>query len=174
MKDIDRKVEKNKTTIARDRANNVITMDDVVKCVGEGTPHRGLKGVIVGICRNCVFLWDSKNYSASNGVFAEKPINLIIAGSEFLKSSEENGHLMTQNRILRDKLLNKPVKVIQGRYKGYLGRVNQVNGEEAQVELTSRGQVVTVLKIYLSEIEKEASTCDMNMTSDHTGVRQWT
>ena len=63
-----------------------------------------------------------------------------IQGQEFLQSEPGQAQqgIANQNRIIRDKLVNKQVLVIRGIYKGQRGRVTHMNGDSATVEMSIR------------------------------------
>jgi transcription elongation factor SPT5 len=71
---------------------------------------------------------------------------------------DENGSLACQNRIVRDKLIGKQVQIVKGMFKGQKGRVTQVNGEEAIVELSTRPKKVAIPKEDLRESVFEESS----------------
>lgn len=166
-KDVDKRVERNRSAVARDMASNVLQIEDVVRCCGQQSAHRGKKGIIVNVCRTCLFLWDPKDYEHTGGVFAERAMNVMILGNEFLQQADQaSSGYMTQNRITRDKLLNRHVNIVRGTFKGYRGIVSGVHGEEAIVELSSKAKKVTVPKNAISEIDVDQSTIDLQMTDN--------
>ena len=96
-----------------------MTIDDVVKCTAENSEYIHKKGIIKNICKNCLFLWDPKDFAASNGIFTEIPRNVMILGTEFLKGGiQDSGAVASQNRIIRDKLKDKVILIIKGYFKG--------------------------------------------------------
>jgi transcription elongation factor len=112
---------RNGTLNGRDKNNNTLAMDQVVK-VMEG-PHRGMNGTIRHGHKHYIFLWN-KEFVQSNGVFVVNSRNTQILGVEFLeKNSGEGLAVANQNRLLKDKLVGKFVFVTQGKFKGHRGRV---------------------------------------------------
>lgn len=162
LTEIDRSLKFDKKAFTRDSVGNILQIDDVVKCSGEGSLFRGKKGIIKNICKACLFLWDPKDFAQSGGIFAEATRNVLILGTEFLKGSESGSRVIAcQNRIIRDKLVNKLVMVIKGEFKGQKGRVTQVNGEEAILELSTRAKKVSMPRADVREIyPEESGGCD--------------
>ena len=168
LKDVDKKIERNRGAIARDEAGNVLQVEDVVRCNTASGSQQGKKGIIVNICRSCLFLWDPKDFENSNGVFAERAMHVMILGNEFLEGVATDSGVMTQNRIMRDKLLHRRVQIVKGTFKGYRGIVSGVHGEEAIVELASKAKKVSVPKSIVEEIEADGSTTYDLQMSDNT------
>lgn len=168
LKDVDKKIERNRGAIARDEAGNVLQVEDVVRCSAAGGTQQGKKGIIVNICRSCLFLWDPKDFENSNGVFAERAMHVMILGNEFLEGVATDSGVMTQNRIMRDKLLHRRVQIVKGAFKGYRGIVSGVHGDEAIVELASKAKKVSVPKSIVEEIEADGSTTYDLQMSDNT------
>jgi len=65
-----------------------------------------------------IFLWDQSFMSQSFGIFVENPRNTTIQGNEFLAKPESRTGMTNTNRIGKDKILNKWVRIIKGRFKG--------------------------------------------------------
>lgn len=117
LTEVDKKIETNMKVTARDMIGNVLSIDDVVKC-SQMSIYRNKKGVIKNICKNCLFLCDPKDFVQQSGIFTEKAINVTILGNEFLQGEQDNKTVVLQNRIVRDKLVNKQVTITKGVFKG--------------------------------------------------------
>ena len=137
LTEVDKKIETNKKVTARDMIGNVLSIDDVVKCSSTSN-FRNKKGVIKNICKNCLFLCDPKDFVQQSGIFTEKAINVTILGNEFLQGEQDCKTVVLQNRIIRDKLVNKQVTITKGLFKGQRGIVVKMNGDEAIIELSTR------------------------------------
>jgi len=72
---------RNGTLNGRDKNNNTLAMDQVVKVI-EGK-HRGLNGTIRHGYKHYIFLWN-KEFVQSNGIFVQNSRNTEILGAEFL------------------------------------------------------------------------------------------
>lgn len=123
LTEIDRRLPIDRKAFTRDSVGNIISMDDVVKCNTEQSNYRYKKGIVKNICKNCLFLWDPKDFAQTNGIFIENPRNVLILGTEFLKGDNENGAIASQNRIFRDRLKDKLVMILKGNFKGQRARV---------------------------------------------------
>lgn len=84
LSDIDKICPMDRKAYARDSIGNILSIDDVVRCQGS-SQYKGKKGVIQNICKNCVFLWDAKDFIQSRGIFVETTRNVLILGTEFLE-----------------------------------------------------------------------------------------
>lgn len=146
LTEIDKKLAYDKKMYTRDCIGNILTVDDVVKVNGEQSIHKNKKGIIKNICKNCLFLWDPKDYAQSGGIFVEYIRNVMILGTEFLKGDPANKAVASLNKILKDKLIGKCVQVIKGYFKGQRGRVTQINGEEAILELSTQSKKISIPK----------------------------
>ncbi len=73
---------RNGTLNGRDKNNNTLAMDQVVKVV-EG-PQRGMNGTIRHGHKHYIFLWN-KEFVQSNGIFVVNSRNTEILGVEFLE-----------------------------------------------------------------------------------------
>lgn len=99
-------------------------------------PYKGKKGIIKNIQKTILFLIDPKSKETnSTGIFVEVSRHVMILGTEFLKGDPNNKSVAPQNKIFKDKMIGKVILVIKGMFKGQRGRVTQINGEEAIVEL---------------------------------------
>lgn len=117
LTEIDKNLPIDRKAFTRDQIGNILSIDDVVKCVGTSS-FKGKKGIIKNICKSCVFLWDPKDFAHSGGIFCENIRSVVILGTEFLKGDNTNTAVAGQNKIFRDKLVNKLVLIIKGSFKG--------------------------------------------------------
>jgi transcription elongation factor len=84
LTEIDKKLIYNHKAFTRDATGNIIQIDDVVKCSGQQAIYKNKKGIVKNICKNCLFLWDPKDFAQTSGIFVENPRNVSILGTEFL------------------------------------------------------------------------------------------
>jgi len=103
LTEIDQKIVYDKKAFTRDSCHNILSIDDVVKCNKDRNP--GKKGIVKNICKSCVFLWDPKDFAHSSGIFVESPLNVLILGTEFLKTNMTDSNIVMPNKIGRDKML---------------------------------------------------------------------
>ena len=147
LSEIDKKIPFEKKAFTRDAAGHILYLEDVVK-VCEGY-NKGKKGTIKNIQKNTLFLYDPNNFAQSSGIFVENIRNVLILGTEFLKGDPHNKAVAPMNKIIRDKLIDKIVLCIKGAFKGQRGRVTQINGDEAIVELFSKPKKISIEKSHL-------------------------
>ena len=149
---------RNGTLNGRDKSNNTLAVDQVVKVV-EG-PHRGLIGTIKHGYKHYLFLWN-KEFPQSNGIFVQNSRNTEILGAEFMKTdSKQKDGVASQNRLVRDQLVGQQVVIVKGKFKGHRGRVTFADDNTAKVELSSQCKVLPVDKHsvkLLSELKQDQS-----------------
>ena len=63
LTEIDKKLPYDKKNFTRDQAGNILSIDDVVKISSDNKTLKGKKGIVKNICKQCLFLWDPKDYS---------------------------------------------------------------------------------------------------------------
>ena len=144
---------RNGTLNGRDKNNNTLAMDQVVK-VTMG-PQRGLNGTIRHGYKHYIFLWN-KEFVQSNGIFVQNARNTEILGAEFMQVSKSEG-VANQNRLVKDPLVGKLVVIINGKFKGHRGRVTYADDKSAKVELSSQCRVIPIDKSYVKEVETEGN-----------------
>ena len=140
---------RNGTMSGRDKNNNTLAMDQVVKVV-EGS-QRGLNGTIRHGYKHYIFLWN-KDFVQSNGIFVQNSRNTEILGAEFMKESQGQA-VANQNRLVRDPLVGKMVVIINGKFKGHRGRVTYADDKSAKVELSSQCRVIPIDKNFVRLVE---------------------
>jgi len=147
-----------------DSQGNPINLDSVVR-IWQG-PHKGKRGVIKHIYKNILFLWD-KEFVRSNGIFVDKTGNVVIKGEEYLK---QGGKIVgSMNRHTRDQIEGKMVIIIAGEFKGYKGRVKQVDDKQALIEIPSRGKTVPVARQDIREESENQGGGEGGMTDYRAG-----
>lgn len=145
---------RNGTLNGRDKNNNTLAVDQVVKVV-EGA-MRGLNGTIRHGHKNYLFLWN-KEFVQSNGIFVINSRNTEILGVEFLEMNEGEGQglaVAKQNRLLRDPLVGKVVVIVSGKFKGHRGRVTYADDKSAKVELSSQCRVIPIDKSFVKLVDQ--------------------
>ena len=85
LTEVDTKQVYDPKAFTRDSVGHIIQIEDVVKCSSEQSPFRNKKGIVKNICKNCLFLWDPKDFAQSSGIYVESARNVMILGTEFLK-----------------------------------------------------------------------------------------
>lgn len=117
--------------------------------------YQGRKGVIKYLHKDVVFLWD-KAFQQTNGLFVEKTRNVEILGTEHMNHQKQAGGaaMATMNKRGNDPLRNKEVLIVAGQYKGYRGRVCQLDDRQALVELSSLCKKIPISRDYLKELAK--------------------
>lgn len=160
-KQIDKKIPMNKTRVLRDSKGFVIQIDDPVKVVSKHSPFYEQVGIIKNMVKNQLFLWSTKFMGQSNGIFVENCNKVRIQGHDIIEKEQARPEYVgarqpvNQNRIQRDKLLNKKVIIQRGQFKGHIGRCTHVNGDQASIELSIRAKKVNLPVKDLVEADSE-------------------
>ncbi|XP_076900340.1 putative transcription elongation factor SPT5 homolog 1 isoform X2 [Bidens hawaiensis] len=159
---IDRKVS------AQDRHKNTISVKDVVKVL-EG-PCKGRQGPVEHINRGILFIYDRHHMEHAGFICAKSQSCVLVGGSR--ANGDRNGNSFASRAQIRpptrvphspgrgfpplpggryrggrggkNSLVGTVIKVRVGPFKGYRGRVVDVNGTSVRVELESQMKVVTV------------------------------
>ncbi|KAG5067463.1 hypothetical protein JHK86_011194 [Glycine max] len=161
----------------QDRFKNTVSSKDVVRII-DG-PCKGKQGPVEHIYRGILFIFDRHHLEHAGFICAKAQSCVVVGGSR--SSGDRNGDaysrfasLRSPSRIPRsprrfsrggpmdsggrhrggrghDSLAGTTVKVRQGPYKGYRGRVIDVKGTTVRVELESQMKVVTVDRNHISD-----------------------
>ena len=123
IQDINKKFQKDNRASCIDSRQNTLHIDNVVKCVSGR--YQARKGAIRFIVKSTLFLWDKEFYQ-TNGLFVESSRNVQILGDEHIKEGNA-GAVGGVNKRFRDKLLLKDVVIMCGEWKGYRGRVVNID-----------------------------------------------
>ncbi|CAK9134254.1 unnamed protein product [Ilex paraguariensis] len=176
LREIKYKIEKK--TCAQDRSKNTISVKDVVKIL-EG-PCKGKQGPVEHIFRGVLFVYD-RHHLEHAGFICAKSQSCVVVGGSRANGDRNGGslasrfsHFKTPPRVPQsprlprggpplhpggrhrggrghDALVGAAIKVRQGPYKGYKGRVVDVKGPSIRVELESQMKVVTVDRNHISD-----------------------
>ena len=87
--------------------------------------------------------------------------NVVILGDEHIKSGAA-GAVGGVNKRFRDKLVYKDVVITKGEWKGFKGRVVQMEDKQAIIEIPSKCKKIPIPKEYIEEIQanQESRTRD--------------
>ncbi|XP_004502577.1 putative transcription elongation factor SPT5 homolog 1 [Cicer arietinum] len=162
----------------QDRFKNTVSSKDVVRIV-EG-PCKGKQGPVEHIYRGILFIFDRHHLEHAGFICAKAQSCVVVGGSRSNGDRNGDAYsrfpsLRTPPRIPQspkrfprggppfdsggrhrggrghDGLSGATVKVRQGPYKGYRGRVIEVKGTFVRVELESQMKVVTVDRNHISD-----------------------
>ncbi|KAK7311478.1 hypothetical protein RJT34_09653 [Clitoria ternatea] len=174
LREIKCKIEK-KINV-QDRFKNTVSSKDVVKIV-EG-PCKGKQGPVEHIFRGILFIFDRHHLEHAGFICAKAQSCVVVGGSRSNGDRNANSRfasLRSPHRIPpsprrfsrggppidsggrhrggrgHDGLAGTTVKVRQGPYKGYRGRVIEAKGSMVRVELESQMKVVTVDRNHISD-----------------------
>lgn len=176
LREIKSKIEKRFDV--QDRYKNTVSVKDVVRIL-EG-PLKGKQGPVQHIFRGILFINDRHHLEHAGFICAKSHSCVVVGGSRSNGDRNGNSlsrydHLRTPPRIPQspmrtprggppmhsggrgrggrghDSLVGKSIKIRQGPYKGYRGRVVDVNGQSVRVELESQMKVVTVDRKQISD-----------------------
>ncbi|XAR49624.1 hypothetical protein NMG60_11032888 [Bertholletia excelsa] len=177
LRDIKCKLEKK--TYAQDRSKNTISVKDVVRIL-EG-PCKGKQGPVEHIFRGVLFIYDRHHLEHAGFICAKSQSCVVVGGSRANGDRNGDSmaarfaHLRTPPRVPQsprrlprgphmdsggrhrggrgghDPLVGTTIKIRQGPFKGYRGRVVDVKGSSVRVELESQMKVVTVDRHHISD-----------------------
>ncbi|KAA0058876.1 hypothetical protein IC582_004715 [Cucumis melo] len=177
LREIKSKIDK-KISV-QDRFNNTISSKDVVRIL-EG-PCKGKQGPVEHIYRGILFIYDRHHLEHAGFICAKSQSCVVVGGSRtngnrngnsysrfagiatpprFPQSPKrfsrggppnDSGGRHRGGRGHHDGLVGSTVKVRQGPYKGYRGRVVEIKGQLVRVELESQMKVVTVDRNFISD-----------------------
>lgn len=162
----------------QDRFKNTISTKDVVRIV-EG-PCKGKQGPVEHIYRGVLFIYDRHHLEHAGFICSKAQSCVVVGGSRSNGDRNGDAYsrfagLRTPPRIPQsprrfsrggppidsggrhrggrghDGLAGATVKIRQGPYKGYRGRVIEVKGTSVRVELESQMKVVTVDRSHISD-----------------------
>ncbi|KAK7282647.1 hypothetical protein RIF29_11587 [Crotalaria pallida] len=172
------KCKLDKKISVQDRYKNTVSAKDVVRIV-EG-PCKGKQGPVEHIYRGVLFICDRHHLEHAGFICVKAQSCVVVGGSRsngdrngdaysrfaslrtppripqspsrFNRGGPQN-HFGGRGRGGRghDGLTGSTVKVRQGPYKGYRGRVIEVKGTSVRVELESQMKVVTVDRNHISD-----------------------
>ncbi|XVF64412.1 hypothetical protein PTKIN_Ptkin09bG0167100 [Pterospermum kingtungense] len=163
----------------QDRYRNTISVKDVVRIL-EG-PCKGKQGPVEHIYKGVLFIYDRHHLEHAGFICAKADSCCIVGGSRSNcdrngDSFSRFGGFKAPPRVPlsprrfsrggppfdsagrhrggrggHDALVGTTVKIRQGPYKGYRGRVVDIKGQSVRVELESQMKVVTVDRNYISD-----------------------
>ncbi|ESW09521.1 hypothetical protein PHAVU_009G134600 [Phaseolus vulgaris] len=161
----------------QDRFKNTVSSKDVVRIVDGSS--KGKQGPVEHIYRGVLFIFDRHHLEHAGFICAKAQSCVVVGGSR--SSGDRNGDAYSRFPTLRspsrippsprrfprggpmdsggrhrggrghDGLAGTTVKVRQGPYKGYRGRVIDDKGASVRVELESQMKVVTVDRNHISD-----------------------
>ncbi|XP_057490454.1 putative transcription elongation factor SPT5 homolog 1 isoform X2 [Actinidia eriantha] len=176
LREIKSKVDRR--TFAQDRSKNTVSVKDVVRIL-EG-PCKGKQGPVEHIFKGILFVYDRHHLEHAGFICAKSQSCMVVGGSRVNGDRNGNSpasrfaHLRSPARVPQspgrlprgpqmdsggrhkggrghDSLVGTTVKVRQGPFKGYRGRVVDVKGLSIRVELESQMKVVTVDRHHISD-----------------------
>uniref|UniRef100_A0A5B7AL96 Transcription elongation factor SPT5 n=1 Tax=Davidia involucrata TaxID=16924 RepID=A0A5B7AL96_DAVIN len=177
LREIKCKLEKK--TYAQDRSKNTVSVKDIVRIL-EG-PCKGKQGPVEHIFRGILFICDRHHLEHAGFICAKSQSCVLVGGSRANGNRNGDplasrfAHLRTPTRVPQsprrlprggppidsggrhrggrghDSLVGTTIKVRQGPFKGYRGRVVDVKGPSVRVELESQMKVVTVDRNHISD-----------------------
>ncbi|XP_059631667.1 putative transcription elongation factor SPT5 homolog 1 isoform X3 [Cornus florida] len=176
LREIKCKVERK--SFAQDRTKNTISVKDVVRIL-EG-PCKGKQGPVEHIYRGILFIYDRHHLEHAGFICVKSQSCVVVGGSRANGDRNGNSlnsrfaHLRTPPRVPEsprrfsrgappsaggrhrggrghDALVGTSIKIRQGPFKGYRGRVVDVKGSSVRVELESQMKVVSVDRNHISD-----------------------
>ncbi|XP_065877417.1 putative transcription elongation factor SPT5 homolog 1 isoform X2 [Euphorbia lathyris] len=176
LREIKRKVDKKFNV--QDRHKNTIAVKDVVKII-DG-PCKGKQGPVEHICGGVLFIYDRHHLEHAGFICVKSHSCIVVGGrrgngdrngnslSRFssLKAPPrippspgrfqrgapmESGGRHRGGRGRHDALLGTTIKIRQGPFKGYRGRVKEIKGQSVRVELESQMKVILVDRNNISD-----------------------
>ncbi|XP_021887718.1 putative transcription elongation factor SPT5 homolog 1 isoform X2 [Carica papaya] len=177
LREIKCKIEKKVN--APDRFKNPVSVKDVVRIL-EG-PCKGKQGPVEHIYRGLLFIYDRHHLEHAGFICAKASSCVIVGGSRSNNDRNGDSYSRFANfkapprippsprrfhrggptfdsggrhrggRGGHDALVGTTVKIRQGPFKGYRGRVVDIKGQSVRVELESQMKVVTVDRNFISD-----------------------
>lgn len=177
LREIKYKIEKK--IDGQDRYMNTISVKDVVRII-EG-PCKGKQGPVERIYKGILFIYDRHHLEHAGFICAKSQSCVVVGGTRSNGDRNGNsfgssyGQMRTPSRIPpspgrfrggpplpsagrhrggrggHDPLIGTTVKVRQGPFKGYRGRVVAIQGQSVRIELESQMKVVTVDRSKISD-----------------------
>ncbi|XP_044511668.1 putative transcription elongation factor SPT5 homolog 1 isoform X2 [Mangifera indica] len=176
LREIKYKIEKKSNV--QDKNKNTVSVKDVVRIL-EG-PCKGKQGPVEHIYRGILFIYDRHHLEHAGFICAKSSSCTVVGGSRgngdrngdafrfnnhrppprvpqsprrFSRGGHQNdyGERQRGGRGGHDPLIGTTVKIRQGPFKGYRGRVVEIKGQSVRVELESQMKVVTVDRSYISD-----------------------
>ncbi|KAK9106284.1 hypothetical protein Syun_022295 [Stephania yunnanensis] len=177
LREIKSKIERK--TNAQDRSRNVVSVKDVVRIM-EG-PCKGKQGPVEHIFRGVLFIIDRHHLEHAGYICAKAQSCVVVGGSRANGDRNGNSLSSRFSSLRaspfrvppspgrpprggppssggrhrggrgHDSLIGSDVKIRLGPYKGYRGRVVDINGQNVRVELQSQMKVVTVNRDQVSD-----------------------
>ncbi|KAA8546512.1 hypothetical protein F0562_002749 [Nyssa sinensis] len=177
LREIKYKLEKK--TYAQDWSKNTVSVKDIVRIL-EG-PCKGKQGPVEHIFRGILFICDRHHLEHAGFICAKSQFCVVVGGSRANGDRNGDAlpsrftHLRTPTHVPQspgrlsrggppidsggrhrggrghDSLVGTTIKVRQGPFKGYRGRVVEVKGPSVRIELESQMKVVTVDRNYISD-----------------------
>ncbi|KAI3768812.1 hypothetical protein L2E82_19647 [Cichorium intybus] len=177
LRDIKYKIDKKLS--AQDRYKNTISVKDVVKVI-DG-PCKGRQGPVEHIYRGILFIYDRHHPEHAGFISAKSQSCILVGGSRSNGDRNGNplasrvAQLRPPSRVPnspgrssrggpplpggrnrggrggKDSLVGACIKIRLGPFKGYKGRVVDVNGTSVRIELESQMRVVTVDRTHISD-----------------------
>ncbi|XP_044475671.1 putative transcription elongation factor SPT5 homolog 1 isoform X2 [Mangifera indica] len=176
LREIKYKIEKKSNV--QDKNKNTVSVKDVVRIL-EG-PCKGKQGPVEHIFRGVLFIYDRHHLEHAGFICAKASSCTIVGGSRgngdrnvdafrfnnhrppprvpqsprrFPRGGHQNdyGGRHRGGRGGHDPLIGTTVKIRQGPFKGYRGRVVEIKGQSVRVELESQMKIVTVDRSYISD-----------------------
>lgn len=170
-------------TNAQDRYKNKVSAKDVVRVL-EG-PCKGRQGPVEHIHSGILFIYD-RHHLEHAGFICAKSQSCILVGGSHDNRDRNNGALDSRFGSLRshpviqsplriprapsssgfggrhggrghDSLVGRVIKIRLGPFKGYRGRVKEVNGTLIRVELDSQMKIVTVKRDQIADTSTVAT-----------------
>ncbi|KAL6315741.1 hypothetical protein AAG906_007164 [Vitis piasezkii] len=156
----------------QDRFKNTVSVKDVVRIL-DG-PCKGKQGPVEHIYKGVLFIYD-RHHLEHAGFICAKSHSCVVVGGSRGDSFSRFANLRTPPRVPEsprrfprggrpmdsggrhrggrghDSLVGSTIKIRQGPFKGYRGRVVDVNGQSVRVELESQMKVVTVDRNQISD-----------------------
>ncbi|XP_065880695.1 putative transcription elongation factor SPT5 homolog 1 [Euphorbia lathyris] len=176
LREIKRKLDKKFNV--QDRHKNTIAVKDVVKII-DG-PCKGKQGPVEHIFRGVLFIYDRHHLEHAGFICVKSHSCIVVGGTRangdrngnslsrfsslkapprippsprrFQRGAPfESGGRHRGGRGGHDALLGTTIKIRQGPFKGYRGRVKEIKGQSVRVELESQMKVILVDRNNISD-----------------------
>lgn len=161
-----RTVSTNEVTLRRDNARYAVATDSTgaeLRCGDKmkETDGENRRGEVINISRSIFVFLHNREYPENNGVFVARATSLVSltpkASTDLTKQNPALNAQLHQMNLMpppqsvgNRRIINTPVVVTRGTYKGLLGTIKDVVGAaEARVELATNNKTITIQTAFL-------------------------
>ena len=150
--------------VCNDSSGNQLRKGDIVQIV-DG-PHKNIKGNVLHIYRNSVFL--KTKLTSDAGILVVRSNNLLIPGMIGKRTQ------MKPPSFRRSQPIGHSVQICSGAYKGYKGVVRELSNGIARVELDANSKIISIRSDLTQSLRQSGQSHQSNEKSwDGSQTATW-